>query len=139
RRAGHHAVRVLDVRVLGALRRHVGGAHATGAVVPAGALVLAVPDAATGHRQGQVPAVARVDADGVDARLVVTAAEPVGPLRALPEAVHQFPGTAPVARLEQATGNGAGPEHAELVGASRLQAPDHLHRRPLFTLRCRRK
>ncbi|MNN28695.1 hypothetical protein D3C81_1422740 [compost metagenome] len=84
RGAMHQAVRVLDRRFLAQFRRHVVGTHPFRRAAPVGAAVAGLPDAAAGHSDGDVPAVARIDAHRVDARPVVAAAEPAGALGAVP-------------------------------------------------------
>src|SRR3546814_5056555 len=60
----------------------------------------------------------------MDAGLVVTAAEPVGAGRLVPQRLDQAPGGAAVGGAEQPAGDGAGPQHAGLVMAAGLDRPD---------------
>ena len=126
RLALHQAVRVLDRRLLALLRRHVVGAHAFGGAGPAAAVVVALPDAAAGHRDSEVATVAWVDADGVDAGMVVAAAEPLGALGSFPEFAVEAPAGATVVGAEQAAGDGPGPQRAGPVGAAWLEDPQLL-------------
>ena len=126
RLALHQAVRVLDRRLLALLRRHVVGAHASGGAGPAAAVVVALPDAAARHRDGEVATVAWVDADGMDAGMVVAAAEPLGAFGSFPEFAVEAPAGATVVRAEQAAGDGPGPQRAGPVGAAWLEDPQLL-------------
>src|SRR5438132_2892978 len=121
----HHAVDVLDVLVVLALRRKVIGVHAARRELPAFAVIGALPYAAARNGDGELARIARIDADRVDARGVVTAAEPLSALLAIPEAAHERPALAPVARAEKPARDGAGPERV----ARRFERPD-LHELP---------
>ncbi len=127
-RATHDAMGILDRLRTGQLGRHVGGEHALGAQRPAGAAVRGQPGAAAGHPHQHRIAVARIDADAVDARHIVAAAHPLRALRHVPKRVDQLPAVAAIVRAEQAARQGAGPQHARLIGSARRQAPDHAHR-----------
>ncbi len=74
-----------------------------------------------------MPAVIRVDQDGVDSRLVVAAAEPTSSLGLVPQRVVEPPGLTAIVAAKEAAGYGSGPEHARPVGAAGLEAPDLLH------------
>src|SRR5436853_7113303 len=121
RRALHDAMRVLDVGIVAALGRHELGVHAVRGEPPAFAAVARLPGAAAGNAHRDAPVVARVDANGMDARMVVTAAKPLGALGPPPQAVDEGPGFAAIARLEQAARNAARPQRPRGI---RLKRPD---------------
>src|SRR6185369_13560616 len=85
-----------------------------------------LPDAAAGDAEEDVFAVARVDADGVNAGQVGAAAEPELAARLVPQGAHQLPRRAGVAGAKQASGNGAAPEDARLGVMAGFEAPDLL-------------
>lgn len=85
------SVRILDIGIATLVGRHVSGAHALGTVFPVRAVVFADPDAAAGDAEDDAAAVARVDGDGVDARVIVAAAEPFPALREIPEGANELP------------------------------------------------
>ncbi len=122
RRALRQAMHILDVGIVAALRRHEFGVHAFAGELPARAAVGALPGAAAGDRDGHF---FTVEADRVDAGLVVAAAEPFGTLLAIPQRAHQRPALAAVAGPEQASGNAARPE----IVACAFERPD-LHQLP---------
>src|SRR3546814_11937083 len=84
RRADRQAVRVLDGGIVDPVGWHVGGGEPLAAEAPALARILAPPHAAAGDADHQPAAVARIDADRVDAGVVVAAAEPFRARRLVP-------------------------------------------------------
>src|SRR5437660_10458768 len=107
RRRLHEPVHVLDVLVHAALGRHELRVHTLRGELPAAPGVRALPYAAARDRDRDLLA---IEADRVDARLVVAAAEPLRALFAVPQRAQQRPALAPVGGMEQPAGNGAGPE-----------------------------
>src|SRR5260221_2280540 len=87
----HQTVGVLDVGVASLVRRHVGGPHALGAVLPGVAVVFADPNAAAGNAEDDAAAVARIDANGMDSGIIVAAAHPFLPLGAGSKRTHELP------------------------------------------------
>src|SRR5438270_4838265 len=101
RGALNDAMRVLDVGIVAALGRHELGVHAVRGELPAFAAVARLPGAAAGNAHRDAPVVARVDANGMDAGMVVAAAKPLGALGPPPQALDKGPGFAAIARLGQ--------------------------------------
>src|SRR5439155_7989944 len=85
--------------------------------LPAAAGVRALPYAAARDRDRDLLA---IEADRVDARLVVAAAEPLRALFAVPQRAQQRPALAPVGGMKEPAGNGAGPE----ILARAFERPD---------------
>ena len=83
------------------------------------------------------PAPPRIDADRVDAGVVVAAAEPLRARRQVPEAVDELPRVAAVVGAEQPARDRAAPQHARLVGVARLDRPAELRRPHDLALRHR--
>ncbi len=121
------AVRVLGQRLERLIGRHVGGAQPLAAEPPAGPGIVAEPDAGGRDAERQAGGVARVDADRMDAGLVVPAAEPVRPGLVVPQRLVQRPAFAAIVGPEQPARDGAGPQRARPICATRLQRPDHRH------------
>ncbi len=136
-----NAVRILDGRILAALRRHVRREHSLRTAVPRSAAVVADPHAAARNSQRDVVVVGRVDADRVDPRVVVAAAEPMFALGLAPQRLVQRPGCAAVLGAKQSARQRPGPQLAGPLQTSRFQRPDQLHGWSLragFLLRIRR-
>jgi len=94
--AGDHAVRVLDVDVIGALGRHEVGAHAIGRQWPGRPSVARLPDAATRHCNRDMARIARVDDDRMDAGVVITTPKPGPSPGFVPKSLAQLPASATV-------------------------------------------
>src|SRR5579871_540148 len=136
RRTLHQAMDILDRGVIAAFGRHEFRVDAFGGRPPAGASILALPDAAAGHRQGQVLRIFGVDADRVDSRRLVPAAEPVAAKRMIPEAIDELPTLGPIGRVEQSAADRPGPEFAWLL--ARLKRPDFQNAGPILSFRRRK-
>src|SRR5207247_7599199 len=67
-------------------------------ISPARAAVARLPYAAARDSHGDAPRIARVDADGMDAGIVVTAADPLRALGLFPKRVYERPGRAEIGR-----------------------------------------
>ena len=87
----HQAMHVLHVGFESARRRHVFGAQALAAQPPIATAVVTAPHAARGHCHPQAARVARIDADRMQARIVVATAVPFMALGAVPQRAHQLP------------------------------------------------
>ena len=83
--AARHAMRILHFKRARLFGRHIGGDQAIAAQKPALAVIAGIPDAAAGNRHEQLLRVARVGRDGMDAGVVIAAAEPFGALRHVPQ------------------------------------------------------
>ena len=70
----------------------------------------------------------------MDARPVVTAAEPLGALRLVPERADQLPRITAIVRAEESARERAGPETSGLVSATRFETPDLFQRRRIAGL-----
>ena len=114
-RTANHTMRVLHVRVVGLLGRHVRGLHAPGLRRPRRAIVAGDPDAAATDAHQQLAGASRMRADRVDARHVVAATEPLAAAGLVPQRLVQLPARTAVVGAEQAAGQGAGPDHAGLL------------------------
>src|SRR5690348_9854908 len=64
----------------------------------------------------------------MDPGMVGAAAEPLLAQRVVPQRTVERPGLAVILRSEEASRQGAAPQHAGLVGAARLDCPDQLQR-----------
>src|SRR3546814_11959316 len=95
------AVRVLDGGIVDPVGWHVGGGEPLAAEAPALARILAPPHAAAGDADHQPAAVARIDADRVDAGAVVPAVEPFRARRLVPQRLPQVQGLAAAVGAEQ--------------------------------------
>ena len=126
--AAGQAVHVLGSGIPGILRRGVGGGHPLADIFPGGAVVRAVPDAAAGHRDSDVPGFFGVDQDGVDSRGIEASAHPAAAPWMVPEAFGQLPAVAVVVAAKETARRRSGPEPSSLGGMARFQAPDQLQR-----------
>ena len=138
RGAAGEPVRILDVRGVLLSRRHVLVAHPVGHRASVDPAVVGDPRSAARHADEHRVGITWVDRDGVDARPVVSAADPLGALGHVPQRPHEFPRIAAVDGPEQAAGDRAAPQLAGSVGVAVLERPQQLHGpRPRF-LRHRR-
>src|SRR3546814_10414058 len=85
-----------------------------------------LPHAAAGNGNCDPPVVARVQRYGMDARLVIAAAEPLRTARLVPQCAVQRPALAAVLAAEQPAGDGACPQHSRLAGSAGLQRPEQV-------------
>src|SRR6266404_7812821 len=113
---------VLDRRILAPLGRHEFRIHALGSRAPGGAVVLALPDATAGDRQGHVAWIARVEADGMDCRRLIAAAEPFFALGVVPQRLDQAPAFAGILGAEQPAADRSRPDRSR--GLAKFQRPD---------------
>src|SRR5205823_4796962 len=89
--AMHQAMRILDRRVFAPVGGHEFGVHALRGRMPGEALILALPYAPAGDGQSHVASVARIEADRVDTRSIVSATEPTLAIGMVPQAFEQAP------------------------------------------------
>ncbi len=109
---------VLHVRVAAHIWGQEGGEHAVGAASPGRACVVRLPHAAARDADPHDPAVARIDADGMDRRPLRAAAHPLLALGIVPQGANQLPVQAVVARAEEPARNGPTPQKSLLVRAA---------------------
>ncbi len=121
-------VRVLHVGIATPLWGHIVGLHALGTQAPGRTTISRLPDTAARHADRHVPAVARIDHHGMDARRVVAASEPFAALRAIPQCTVEYPCVATILRTKEPTGNCAGPQDAQLIRAAGFERPNLLKR-----------
>src|SRR4051812_13437711 len=76
--AANDPMRILDVRTLPLVGRHIGGPHPLRGIAPTGPGIAGGPGAAAGNADDHAPAVFRMESDRVEAGCVIAAAEPVG-------------------------------------------------------------
>src|SRR5205085_8255379 len=102
------------------------GIHSLGTQSPGLARVLARPDAAGRDAQQQAPGIARIDADGMDPGIVISAARPLLALGTIPERANETPGSARVVGAEEPAGDGAAPQAAGRGRVGGLEGPDEI-------------
>src|SRR4051812_18697604 len=112
RAALRDAMNVLGNQVVPQLGWHVLGEESLPDVFPARSTVGGEPDATGGDRQAQRVGIARIEADRVDRRILVTAAGPPGAAGMVPETTDELPRPAAVLRAEEPARRGSGPEPA---------------------------
>src|SRR4028119_1730850 len=98
------------------MRRGLPGTRAHAGAAPPPDALLAPPGPTAGDADQEAAGIPRIDADGVDARDVVAAAEPLAAGRVVPERPVELPGGAAVLGQEEAAGKGTAPER---LGAGR--------------------
>src|SRR5262245_4502242 len=109
-RAARHTMRVLNFGLLRLFWRHIAGDQALAVNLPALAVIARLPPPAAGDRDEHTPRIARVGRDRMDARHIVTAAEPFLALRHVPQRAYEFPRLAAVVGAEQPGGKRPDPD-----------------------------
>ena len=119
-------MRILRAHVVGLIGRHVFRAHSFTVAAPRLATILGDPDASAGNANANDVRVARIDNDGMNARIVGATTDPTFSIRMTPEALDERPAIAVVGRMKQATGDRAAPGLIGVVRPARLECPDGL-------------
>lgn len=92
------------------------------------ATIIATPDSAGGYRQAQAAGITRIDADRMDARPVVTTAEPALALGPIPKRTHDLPTGTGIIGAKQAARYRTGPPPPGFGRTAGRQRPDQLER-----------
>src|SRR5207237_608416 len=128
RRTLHEAMYVLSDRIELVFFRSIFGSHSLAAQIPRFSRIVSDPHAAGGNADVHVTRIARIDADGMDARPLRAVRSPFLAPRMIPERTIQLPRVAIVFRFEETAGHRAGPDQSRLIGAAWRKAPDQLQR-----------
>src|SRR5438105_2240955 len=128
RRALHEAMHVLGDRIELVFFGSIFGSHSLAADIPRLSCIASDPHTARRNANVHVTRVARIDADGMDARPLRAVRPPLFAPRVAPEWAIQFPRVAIVFRFEEAAWHRAGPDQSRLIGATGRKTPDEFQR-----------